>query len=369
MIKITDSVLLSDTKTTDDGYLEAAVRVARTGIQRYAGWELGKPDVPFVDVYRCEEEVFSKASLETFSKLPVTDDHPADGVNANNWRQLAVGVTGDDVLRDGEYLKVGLKLTDADIIQKVNNGKRELSVGYTTQIDFVDGVTPKGESYQAVQRMIRANHVAVVSSGRAGHQARIGDSWTDFKTKSGNQPKQTGGQNMSLKTVVLGDKAVEVAEVGVAVVEQFKADSAKALADAQTTHDAAISAKDEEIGKLTAELAQAKEAANIDVDALVANRSELVTQVKAIDAAIDPKGLTDAELRKAAVKSKLGDAVVEGVSDDVITGMYKAITLSTGESNSVRDAILDGVKANLGDAQKMNDALEKANDFNAWRNK
>ena len=365
MIKITDSVLLSDTTTTDDGYLEAAVRVARTGIQRYAGWELGKPDIDFIDVYRCEEEVFSKASLETFSKLPVTDDHPSDGVNANNWRKLAVGVTGDDVLRDGEYLKVGLKLTDADIIQKVNNGKRELSVGYTTQIDFVDGVTPKGEAYQAVQRMIRANHVAVVDTGRCGPQARIGDSWTDFKTKSGNQPIKTGGRMPDLKTIVLGDKAVQVLDTDVAAIEQFKTESTKALADANT----AISTKDEEIGKLTAELAQAKEAANIDVDALVANRSELVTQVKAIDAAIDPKGLTDAELRKAAVKSKLGDAVVDGVSDDVITGMYKAITLSAGESNSVRDAILGGVKANLGDAQKMNDALEKANDFNAWRNK
>ena len=129
MIKIIDTVAIDGVTITDDGYLEAPARVARTGIQTYAGWELGRPDLKTVDVYRCEEEVFSKASLETFSKLPITDDHPADGVNAKNWKQLAVGVTGDDVLRDGEYLKIGLKITDNDAVQSIKDGKRELSVG------------------------------------------------------------------------------------------------------------------------------------------------------------------------------------------------------------------------------------------------
>ena len=347
MIKIIDTVALGGVTITDDGYLEAPARVARTGIQTYAGWELGRPDLQTVDVYRCEEEVFSKASLETFSKLPITDDHPADGVNAKNWKQLAVGVTGDDVLRDGEYLKIGLKITDNDAVQSIKDGKRELSVGYGAKIEFMDGVTPDGKPYQAMQRMIRANHIAIVDKGRAGSMARIGDSWNDFTTGKGNTPTNTGGRMPELKTIVLGDKAYQVLATDADAIEQFKKDSAQALADAK----AESKQKDERIGELTAELAQAKDAANIDVDQLVAARTELVTQVKAIDANIDPKGLTDAELRKEAVKSKLGDKAIEGASDDVITGMYRALTLAAPSANPVRDSILQNDTKTVNDAQ------------------
>ena len=130
-------------------------------------------------------------------------------------------------------------------------------------------------------------------------------------------------------------------------IEQFKKDSAQALEEAK----AESKQKDERIGELTAELAQAKDAANIDVDQLVAARTELVTQVKAIDANIDPKGLTDAELRKEAVKSKLGDKAIEGASDDVITGMYRALTLAAPSANPVRDSILQNDTKTVNDAQ------------------
>lgn len=76
MINITDSVTLGDSVINDAGYLEAVARTARTGIQQYLGAELGRPDLGVVNVYRDEAEVFSKASLNTFSKIPVTNDHP-----------------------------------------------------------------------------------------------------------------------------------------------------------------------------------------------------------------------------------------------------------------------------------------------------
>src|SRR5690606_4151888 len=107
LMKITDSVMLRDARVSDAGYLEANARIARIGVQQYLGSEVGKPELPVVNVFRDEAEVFSKASLDTFSKIPVTNDHPAEAVTASNWRDLAVGTTGDEVLRDGEYLKIG----------------------------------------------------------------------------------------------------------------------------------------------------------------------------------------------------------------------------------------------------------------------
>lgn len=160
----------------------------------------------------------------------------------------------------------------------------------------------------------------------------------------------------TLKTVVLGDKAVQVAVADIAAIEQFKADSGKALKDAQDAltkaqadHAASIAAKDEEVGKLKADLKAAQDAAKIDVDALVAARTELVSAVKAMDSSIDPKGLSDADLRKAAVAAKLGDEMVKDASEAEVLGMFKALAKDAKPGNPVADAINRGIKTN--DAQ------------------
>lgn len=389
MTRITDTVTLGDSvRLTDSGYLESFARTARTGVQKYLGRELGRDELGIVNVYRDESEVFNKDSLQTFSKLPITDDHPATDVDASNWRDLAVGVTGDDVLRDGEYLKIGLKITDANAVKAVQDGKRELSVGYSAEIVWADGVAPDGTPYQAVQRNIKANHIAIVNSGRAGSQARIGDSWgamplngadlidfahgtnkvNDFQP--GVQPKTVKGGRMSdqTKPVVLGDSVAQVLLNDVATVEKFKSDMQQKLKDAQTALNDAIAAKDEEIGSLKAELASAKAAAIVDVDALVAARTELVAQVKTLDAAIEPKGKSDAELKRAAVASKLGDAAVTGVSDAEVNGMFKALT-ALKPTNPVATAIAHGVTSVTDAATAEKAAFQKSvNDMNAWRN-
>lgn len=59
-MQFTDVVTVAGTRRRDDGYLGADARVARTGIQLYAGHEVGKPEMAVVRVYRPEGEVFSK---------------------------------------------------------------------------------------------------------------------------------------------------------------------------------------------------------------------------------------------------------------------------------------------------------------------
>lgn len=348
-MRIVDRVSLGDSSLTDAGYLVANAHTARTGIQQYLGSELGRPELDVVNVYRDEVEVFAKASLDTFSHLPITNDHPAKDVDSTNWKDLAVGTSGSDVLRDGEYLKIGLKITDASAVKAVQEGKRELSVGYSTEIEWRDGIAPDGTPYQAIQKNIVANHIAIVDRGRAGSKARIGDSWgatpvQDFQP--GNTPKPKGGRMPDMKTVVLGDKAVQVADTDVAAIEQYKVDMTKKLTDAAADKKKSDEEKDEEIGKLRADLKKAEDAALIDVDALVAARTELVTTVKAIDAKIDVKGKTDAELRKAAVAAKLGDAMVKDASDAEVNGMFKAIAQ---QGNPVAAILADGVRVNTND--------------------
>ena len=159
-----------------------------------------------------------------------------------------------------------------------------------------------------------------------------------------------------MKTVVLGDTAVQVALADAQAIEQFKRDSAQALKDAETKQAAVLAEKDEQIGKLKADLVKAQDAANIDVDALVAARTDLLGKIKAIDASIETAGKSDAELRKAAVAAKLGDAMVKDASDAEINGMFKAIASTASGSTQVADAFKAGVKS-IGDASAaMNDA-------------
>ncbi|MDH0777528.1 DUF2213 domain-containing protein [Delftia tsuruhatensis] len=374
-IKFTDRVAVGELKETREGYLVATARVARTGVQLYLASELGdvargagfRPgDV--VRVYRHADEVFAKDSLASITRLPVTVDHPAEEVTSENWQQLAVGEVGDAYATEPEWIVVNPMIKDAGAAKAARTTHQEISMGYSAAIvPARDGLEADFE-----QRGIRYNHLALVPKGRAGEMARIGDSWgaspvQDFQP--GISPKSKGGLMPDMKTVVLGDKAVQVADTDVALIEQYKTDMARKLTDAESKHAAAIAAKDEDIGKLRADLATAQAAANIDVDSLVAARSELVGQVKAMDSSIDPKGKTDAELRKAAVLAKLGDSIVKDASDAEITGMFKALAKDAATTNPVATALRHGV-VNVGDAQSLADkALAKANtDLNAWRN-
>src|SRR4051812_27104347 len=101
-----DTFTLDGVRRTADGYLAAFAKVARTGIQEYRGSELGRPDLGVVRVYRPPEEVFSADALHSFAHRPVTLRHPSQPVSSKNWRKHAGGQTGDEVVRDGEYIRV-----------------------------------------------------------------------------------------------------------------------------------------------------------------------------------------------------------------------------------------------------------------------
>lgn len=378
MIRFTDSVRVGETKQTKEGYLVATAQVARTGVQEYLARELGdvatqagfKPN-DVVRVYRHPDQVFNADTLRSVTRVPVTLGHPPEQVDTTNWAKYAVGEVGDAYNTTNDWIVVNPMVKDAAAVQAARTTHREISMGYTANIvQARDGLDADFEMTD-----MRMNHLALVTRGRAGPEARIGDSWgaapiTDFQP--GDTPKTAKGGLMTdqLKTVVLGDVAVQVAVTDVAAIEKFKAETMQRMADAAKAHNDAIAAKDEEIGKLRVDLKAAQDAAVIDVDALVAARSELVAAVKALDAKINVAGKTDAALRREAVAAKLGDAAIANASDAEVTGMFKALAATAKPVNPVADALRQGVTP-VGDAaQKMNDAYNQSvTDLNAWRTK
>jgi hypothetical protein len=171
-------------RLTSDGYLLAPARVARAGvepftadeIERYSGRRFNRD----VRVYTPPEELFDPATLRSLARCTVTLGHPPEKISSRNWRDFAVGTTGDlvEVLQDGDHLRIPLMLTDAAAVAAVQHGQRELSPGWDLdelQYEFTDGVTPDGERYDAVKRRLYANHVAIVERARGGPTLTLGD--------------------------------------------------------------------------------------------------------------------------------------------------------------------------------------------------
>jgi hypothetical protein len=349
----TDSAPIAGVRLTRDGYAVAEVRAARTGIQQYAGREVGRPDLAVVNVYRPPESVFSADSMASYGFKPVTINHPTEGVTADSWKSLAVGVVGGDVVRDGGFVKVPLALMDAAAIKAVQSGTREISMGYVCDLAFEDGVTPDGEPYQAIQKDIRINHLALVPKGRAGPHCRVGDKGAP-ETGLDPAPINHGDRHMTLKTITVDGLPVETTDAGAIAIDLLRgklSQAADAMTAAKTTHDAALAAKDADLAKKDAEIADLKtkvlDAAALD--ALVAERAAIVAKAKALDAKVVTDGKSNAEIKRAllgdAAKDK-SEAYVDAAFDlktaDIKTPdpLRSAITDSKGGTNaaSIRDA-------------------------------
>ena len=153
---------------TAQGYLKADGLATRVGIFRYK-----LPDGTIQRELRPPDEVFDENSLETLSAIPVTNDHPPVMLDSENTKQFSVGFTHERVDVDDDFVKVGMTVTDKNVIDDIlERNREELSCGYHADLEITPGIY-KGEPYDAVQRNIRYNHLAIVDRGRAGREARI----------------------------------------------------------------------------------------------------------------------------------------------------------------------------------------------------
>lgn len=345
-MKFVDTAPIAGTRRTADGYLVAEVRCARTGCQDYLAREVGLNRDGIVTVYRPEAAVFDRASLATFAGKPVTLTHPDEPVTADNWRRYAVGDVGADIARDGEFVRVPIKLMDADAIRAVEGGVREISMGYETPLRHEDGVAPDGTPYQAVQTgPIRINHLALVPRARGGSELRIGDGAEWGVAPIIMEDKSRKDQSMTLKTVTVDGIPVEVTDQGAAVIatlQQRLADATTKTTEASAAHAAAIAAKDADIARRDAQIddLKAKVLDDAAIDARVQARADLIAGAGRIVAGFKTAGLSDADIRKAVVVAKLGDAAIAGKSAEYIDARFDILAEDAQAADPVRAALL-----------------------------
>lgn len=356
-----DTVDVANFRITKDGFMVADARVARTGIQLYTASELGMDGEPtrVVRVWRPPEEVFAADAMKSYAHRPVTDDHPNQMIDASNWKQFAKGQTGNEVLRDGEFVRVPVMLMDADTIAKMGEGKRELSMGYTMDLDTTSGETPEGEKYDAVQRNLRMNHLALVSQARGGSNLKLGDDNLEDSNMS----------EVKLQTVMVDGLSVETTEAGAQAISKLTtelADAHKVSEGLQKTHKTELAAKDTELATKDAEIdtLKGKQLSDKDLDQKVKDRADLIAVATKV-ADKDYSGLSDDDIRKTAVAANIGQDAIEGKSADYIAARFDILS-EDASRDGVRKVIIDGV-AITGDAVDKAHATMVNDLGNAWK--
>ena len=366
-MKITELVTFDSTnmRLTSDGYLCAFSRCARTGIQDYKGAEMGKPEIETVRVFRSPNVVFSRRSMQTFAGKPITRDHPNTLVDAENWKKLAVGEVGDEIVRDGEFIRVPITLRDAATIREVQAGIRQLSVGYTCDVDWTPGVTKDGKDYDAIQTGIRANHVAVVAAARGGPDLAIGDD--DGK----------GDETMAdikLTTITVDGVACQVAEATAAVINrQFEKLTGDLTTATQklTGLTTDIQTRDAEIITLKKGIEDSKLKPE-QLDQMVKDRLTVIENGrKMLGDKLTITGKSDGDIRRQVVDSALGD-LAKGWSDEMITASFN--TLAANQKTGTSSTTMHDVANAFSGTTVVKDERETAyNEYlnylqNAWKN-
>lgn len=363
-MQITDALMLdaSGLTLTRDGYLVGDARVSRAGnVQQYYGFEIGLTGDEahkVFGVYRDPDVVFHEDSMRSLAGRPVTRNHPPQGVTADNWKDLTVGQMGGVIRRDGEHVVAPMAIMDAEAVKEVLSGAQSLSAGYSVEIIQDAGTAPDGTPYQYRQAGdLRFNHVAYLpdNNPRAGN-TRVGD--------AGDRPQNSNSKRSrpmtdNLRKVVLDGISIETTDQGAEAISKLQkqlSDAAAVQAKTDADHAKAIAAKDAELAKKDAEIdaLKGKVLDTAALDAAVQARGDLIAKAKVIAADVKTDGLSDADIRKAVVIAKRGDAVKDK-SAAYYDAAFDILAEDAAGADDLRDA-LSARKPTNDDAKALADA-------------
>ena len=217
-----DSLPVGKATFTPEGYMEDKPILTTTGI-----FEYGNPDGSIRRELRLPEDVFDKESLESYKGKPIIITHDAGLVTKDNVHRYQIGTILSEGQRSGDDVRADIIVHDTD---KMKDCKlKELSLGYNLELDETPGVW-HGEHYDAIQRNIRVNHLALVREARAGESARLNLDGRDDNNKNMNILK--GGKPMKKGKKTLRHDGILTPEELDEAIAQYKA-SHKVAEDAE----------------------------------------------------------------------------------------------------------------------------------------
>lgn len=378
-----DQGLINKPKMTDQGYLKADAFLTRVGVFTYKTM-----DGQIVRELKHPDDVFDPASLETLAGLPVTDEHPDEFLTAANTSRHQRGYTGDKVERIDTKLKSRLTITDNSLIERVvSKDQSEVSCGYHCDVVMEGGVY-NGERYDARQKNIRYNHVAVVKRGRAGPEVniRLDSSAAIMNSKISDDNPVVESQD-SAKTKTDGGKMAKI------TIEGVEYEVSEAIASV-------VSANLKQKDSLATELANTKKDLETTKGRLDASASEVekakAASVSREDAMRDARARIDLEdfagkilqgkkfdgsasdmdIKKAVIGKVYPSAKLDGRSDDYVNGQFEMIRENYKPESSGSRNLADIMRekaSQRGDSEDLSGTYEKARekamkrDSEAWK--
>jgi hypothetical protein len=358
---------------TPQGFLKVPVYAARTGIQKYMD-----KDGSVLREYRPPDEVFSEVSMKSMANAPITNNHPKEMVTPDNAKNLMVGyLDGTIQIIDNKFLKGYAIITDAQTINEVKEGKVEVSMGYDVSLDFVSGEY-EGEKYDAIQRNIIYNHIAIVDKGRAGKEVRLRLDSKDAILIDNNFEMK--GESMKIK---LGDKEFEVNdELGKAInemlakkvkkdeenaalntkISNYEVEIKKIKEDNEKSKAKIDSLEAEKTKTSTTQKDDEKKLDSNEVSRLVRERIKLEKTASRI---LDDKELekfdsmADLEIKKLIIKKESPEINFDGKSEIYIDARYDHIAENTNKSKSANEKLGDNINQNRKqDSEKNEEEIE-----------
>ena len=178
--------------------------MTKIGVFPYLGRQISselEPDKIY-QVLRPEEELTKPETLESLKLIPLINDHTMIGKEPGMQPAEDVGVegvTGTNVKVNGKLITNDLKCYTEKIKELISSGKKDLSMGYRCRYELSSGEF-EGQHYDAIQRDIIFNHIALVDEGRMGSDVRVMDSFTFDSIKELTQNKENNMADEEKKT-------------------------------------------------------------------------------------------------------------------------------------------------------------------------
>lgn len=218
------------------------------------------------------EELFANDSIESFKGLPITDEHPIEGVSSMNYNQFTKGAIGN-VYEDKGVLIGEFTVYDPALNEKISSGEKvELSIGRRMALDLKSGVF-NNSPFDAVQRNIRANHLAITKQSRTGRDVRITERFDSiaFLLKE-NEMDEIKDPKLPLEVMYRADSDGKDYKVPRAVSDDIAVKKAKLK-----EQDDTVKEKDRALKKLNEELELLKENQSVsdEIKALTKKIDEL----------------------------------------------------------------------------------------------
>ncbi len=319
---------------TGEGYIVDSPVLTRTGIFEYK-----TADGNIRRELRHPDDVFSEDSLATLRAKPITVGHPGL-VDAKNVKKHSVGTVLSKGRKDGDNLTADIVIHDT---AAVDSGMKELSLGYQINLDETPGEW-NGERYDARQKDIRLNHLAIVQRGRAGN-ARLNLDSADLIEEAAPLPDNTPvARLVNVRIDGLDYQASPEVERHISKLRED-------IADAIKDGDKRVS---EERAKLDAEKARADvaeaardqaksehEKLKANFDAAVAESRKAVQARMAIEERATKLGVefkadqSDNDIRRAVIQKIRGDGVdLADKTDAYIVAYYDIATKEADRSDS-----------------------------------